>query len=381
MADPARIRRLVVKVGTNTLAGPGGQPDPEVLAAIAADLDSLVRAGTQVVLVSSGAIGAGRAVLGSHEHPADVVQRQALAALGQHHLMQAWDAAFGRSNRRVAQVLLTYHTFSRRRSYLNLRNCLERLLEIGVVPVLNENDTVSIEEIDASFGDNDRLGALVASKLEADLYLILSDVAGLHDRPPGEPGAQRIAVVERITDDILALAGDRAGSRVGRGGMGSKLANARLATEIGIPVVIAHGRQANVASRVVAGEDVGTRFLASDRRSGPQRWLLIAPAQGQIAVDEGAAHALASGRHLLPAGVTSVEGAFDVQSVVELVHGGRVVGRALAELSSEDLARCRGLDSTEARRVLGVAGSVNVTRKGRLVLLQAPAGGAGEASA
>lgn len=365
----SRVRRLVVKVGTNTLAGPGGKPDPDILAALATDLDSLVRAGTQVVLVSSGAIGAGRAVLGGYEHPADVVQRQALAALGQHHLMQAWDHAFAERGRRVAQVLLTYHTFSRRRSYLNLRNCLERLLELGVVPVLNENDTVSIEEIDASFGDNDRLGALVASKLEADLYLILSDVAGLHDRPPSEPGAKRIAEVPRITDEIMALAGARTGSRVGRGGMGSKLANARLATEVGIPVVIAHGREPGVASRAVAGDDVGTRFLASDRRSGPQRWLLIAPAEGQIAVDEGAAQALASGRHLLPAGVTGVDGTFDVQSVVELVHGGRVVGRALAELSSEDLVRCQGLDSTEARRVLGVAGSVNVTRKGRLVLL------------
>ncbi len=366
-SDSAPVRRLVVKLGTNTLAGPGGKPDPSFLRQLAADLDQLIRAGTQVVLVSSGAIGAGRAELASNEHPADIVQRQALAAIGQHHLMQAWDEAFSASGRRVAQVLLTYHTFSRRRSYLNLRNCLERLLDLGVVPVLNENDTVSIEEIDASFGDNDRLGALVASKLEADLYLILSDVAGLHDRPPAQPGAQRIPVVPRITKEILALAGG-AGSRVGRGGMASKLASARLATEVGIPVVIAHGREPHVASRAARGEDVGTRFEASHRRSGPQRWLLIAPAEGQIAVDQGALDALGSGRHLLPAGVTEVKGVFDVQSVVELVHAGRVVGRALAELSSEDLQRCRGLDSSEARRVLGVAGSVNVTRKGRIVL-------------
>ncbi|MGB0652791.1 MAG: glutamate 5-kinase [Thermoplasmatota archaeon] len=363
------MRRIVVKVGTNTLASPDGRPDPAVLGALAAQMADLMAEGIHVVLVSSGAIGAGRAELGIQEHPADIVERQALAAAGQHHLIQAWDDAFAPHDRRVAQVLLTYHTFGRRRSYLNLRNCLERLLAHGVVPVLNENDTVSIDEIDASFGDNDRLAALVAAKLEADLLVLLSDVGGLYDRPPGEPGARRLPLVEVIDDAVLALAAPaKAGGR-GRGGMTSKLQSAKMATEMGVPVVLADGRQPDVVAAAAHGDDVGTRFLPAGHRSGRERWLLIAPSQGTIHIDAGAAAALAAGRHLLPAGVTGVDGDFDVASVVALHHDGRDVARALTELSSADLRLVMGHSSQDARARLGVEGTVNVTSKGRLARL------------
>lgn len=374
--DPA-IKRIVVKVGTNTLCNPDGSPDPALLAQLAQDLHYLRSNGRQILIVSSGAIGLGRRVLGLTELPQDVTVRQACAALGQHRLLGAWDDALRRHKIPVAQVLLTHHTFDKRRSYLHLRNCLEELLRHGAVPILNENDTVSIQEIDASFGDNDRLGALVAAKVEADLYVILSDVDGLYDKPPHVRGAKRLAQVPAIDDQVLAMASEKAG-RGARGGMRSKLESARFLAQAGVPVAIAYGRQERVLESLLAVDEdggpldrPGTWFDAVGDRSNKERWLLSAHPQGGIEVDAGAVKALREGYHLLPAGVTGVSGVFPVESVVDILHDGKPVARAVSHLSSRDLERCKGLQSEDAKDVLGVDAPANITRKGRITLLDA----------
>ena len=367
MAAAAR-RRIVVKVGTNTLNGPLDRPDPWYMAALSDGIVDLVEEGHSVILVTSGAIGTGRHILGMKEKPRDVRVRQACAAVGQARLMQDWAAAFARRGRHVAQVLLTWHTFGNRASYLHMREAMLKLLDMGIVPVVNENDTVSISEIDAGFGDNDRLSALVATKMEADLLVILSDVQGLFTKPPGTPGAKLVPEVREVDDGVRAMAGAKTSSG-GRGGMRSKLEAAALAMEQGCEVVIAPGREPHVLRRVAAGEAVGTRFVPRSRAAGARRWLLLARPEGEVHVDEGAAAALHAGKHLLPAGVVDVRGTFDVESVVSIVAAGQVIGRAVSELSSADLLRVKGLHTPEARAALGVDGPVNVTKKGNLLLL------------
>ncbi len=365
---PAKRQRIVVKVGTNTLNGDLDRPDPWYMAALADEICDLRDAGHDVILVTSGAIGTGRHILGIKERPRDVRVRQACAAVGQARLMQDWAAAFARRGQHVAQVLLTYHTFAARESYLHMREAMAKLLEMGILPVVNENDTVSISEIDAGFGDNDRLSALVATKMEADLLVILSDVKGLYTKPPGTPGAALVPVVDEVDDEVRAMAGAKTSSG-GRGGMASKLEAAALAMENGCAVVITAGREPHVLRRLMSGEPLGTRFAPRSRESGARRWLLLARAEGEVHVDAGAARALAAGKHLLPAGVTGVSGTFDVESVVTVVCEGRPVARAVSELSSADLARVKGLHTPEARALLGIEGAVNVTTKGKLLLL------------
>jgi glutamate 5-kinase len=363
-----KAQRIVVKVGTNTLCGTLERPDPWYMAALADEIVDLQGEGHAVILVSSGAIGAGRAILGLKEKPRDVRLRQACAAVGQARLMEGWASAFARRNMHVGQVLLTYHTFATRSSYLHMREAMLKLLDMGIVPIVNENDVTSIAEIDSGFGDNDRLSALVASKLEADLLLILSDVKGLYSKPPGTPGAQLVEQVDEIDEDVYAMAGSKTSSK-GRGGMRSKLEAAQLAMENGTPVVIAPGREPNALTRVVHGERLGTLFVPRSRKAGARRWLLVARPEGEVHVDAGAARALNSGKHLLPAGVTGVAGSFDVESVVSIVADGRVIARAVSELSAGDLARVKGMHTPEAQAALGVSGPVNVTRKGNLLLI------------
>lgn len=365
---PNKPQRIVVKVGTNTLCGNLDHPDPWYMAALADDIVTLRSQGHHVILVTSGAIGAGQSILGLVEKPRDIRTRQVCAAVGQPRLMEGWAAAFARLNVHVGQVLMTYHTFAARASYLNMREAMLKLLEMRIVPVVNENDTTSISEIDAGFGDNDRLSALVATKLEADLLVILSDVAGLHTKAPNQPGAQLLEQVDEIDDEIMAMADSKAGAK-GRGGMRSKLEAAKLSMENGTPVVIAPGREPHVLTRVVGGERIGTLFVPRSRKAGARRWLLVARPVGQVVVDAGAARALHSGKHLLPAGVLDVHGHFDVESVIDIVTDGRVIGRAISELSSNDLARVRGMQSSDAKTALRVDAAVNVTKKGNILLL------------
>ncbi len=375
MLDPEQ-RRVVVKLGTNTLCDPNGLPDPDLLRSLAEEIHHLRAEGHQILVVSSGAIGSGRAALRLPETPLDIPTRQACAAVGQHRLMQAWDNALRRHKISAAQILVTADTFDVRRRYLNLRNCLEALLKNGAVPIINENDTTSIAEIDAAFTDNDRLGALVAAKVEADLYIILSDVRGLYNKPPHLQSSTLVSQVETVTPEILDMAGKP--GKGGRGGMRSKLESAKHLTEAGVPVVIAYGREQGILHKLLHpdldsnGElvRVGTWFETVGRRDGKERWITAATPQGRIIVDEGAAQALRDGFHLLPAGVRGVEGQFPVESVVEVTYDGVSVARAVSQFSSGDLLNCQGMQSDEAREWLGVEGSVNVTRKGKIILLE-----------
>ncbi len=369
LANP--MSRIVVKIGTNTITDADGIPDPVFLADIGRQIAMLRQDGHEVVLVTSGAIGAGKAALGFKENVRDVRLRQACAAVGQSRLMAMWQDAFAPHGIQVAQMLLTYGVFSHRKSYLHARAALLAILDLGVIPVINENDAIAIDEIDTTFGDNDKLAALVAAKMESTHLVILSDVPGLYDRhPKHHADAHLIPEVKEITPAIAAAAGD-SGSAGGRGGMRTKLEAARIAMESGISMVIARGRDADVLSRIFRGEAVGTRFIPQDSRlDTKKRWIQHAAARGRISVDEGAARALKDGKHLLPAGVTAVRGNFDVESVVEIVLGDRVLAKAVSRLSSDDVRRVRGAHSDEAAVVLGVdSASVNITRKGALVLL------------
>jgi glutamate 5-kinase len=378
----AREKRVVVKIGTTTVCGDGLEPDPGFLADVADQVARLREAGHEVLIVSSGAIGSGMGALGYDERVREVPVRQALAAVGQARLIDAWAEAFEPHGIEVGQLLLTYEALRDRDAFLNMRNATEALLDLGVVPIVNENDTVSVEEItgtaegeaedpvDAlskSFGDNDRLSAIVAQKARADLLVLLTDVDGLHTGPPDESGTERVPVVEQVTEDVLDAAGDASG--VGRGGMRGKVEAAREAARAGVPVVIAHGRDDRVLERVLDGEMVGTRVLAQGAGTEKKRWLRMARPEGRVHVDEGAREALAEGANLLPAGVTRVEGSFASGSVVALVHEGAAFAHAVTQLTARELDRAKGLHSDEVRERLGLDGSANVTRKRGLAFL------------
>lgn len=364
----AAARRIVVKIGTNTITGGKGPPDPAFLGDVARQVAELKKEGREVLIVTSGAIGAGAEALGLTEKVRELKMRQACAAIGQGRLMARWTAAFEPHGIPVAELLLTYDVFARRATFLHARDTLLALLKLGAVPVINENDAVAVEEIGASFGDNDKLSALVATKLEADLLVVLSDVDGLYTRPPGKPGARRLDLVPAVTDEVRGMAAGRS-SAAGRGGMASKVEAAAIATGSGTPMVIARGREPDVLVRLANGEALGTLFVARPRPRNKERWLALTRPAGRILVDAGAAAALRAHKDLLPAGIVGVEGHFDVESVVDIAHGGKPVARAVSPFSSEELRVIKGLKSGEAKRALGVAGNVNVTRKKDVALL------------
>ncbi len=298
-------RRLVVKVGSGLVTAPGIGPDPDRIERLAGDIAAARRDEREVALVSSGAIATGMARLALAERPRSIPEKQAAAAVGQSALMWQYEIAFKRHGLAVGQVLLTAQDIGDRTRYLNARNTLLALLGFGVVPIVNENDTVAVEEI--KVGDNDNLSALVASLIEADLLVLLTDVDGLYTADPArDPGAEKLDLVETLTDEILTMAGAHEDG-VSVGGMATKLQAAQKAAASGVPMVIASGREPGVLGRILAGEPVGTYFLPkADRLGARKRWIAFAaPPQGRLAVDAGAARALTGqGRSLLPSGVT-----------------------------------------------------------------------------
>jgi glutamate 5-kinase len=323
-----RVRRLVVKVGTGLITQPRLGPDPDRIAALAGDI-AAVREGREVVLVSSGAIATGMARLALTARPRSIPEKQAAAAVGQSALMWHYEHAFKRHGLPVGQVLLTAHDIADRARYLNARNTLLALLKFGVLPVVNENDTVAVEEI--KVGDNDNLSALVASLIDADLLVVLTDVDGLYTSDPAkDPAATKLDAVETITEEIERLVWDGAGAG-SVGGMATKLQAAQKAAAAGVPMVIASGRKQGVLARILKGESVGTYFAPkADRLAARKRWIAFAVApQGRLTVDAGAQQALTEqGKSLLPSGVAKVEGDFAAGEVVALVADGN--GREFA---------------------------------------------------
>lgn len=368
----SRAKRIVVKVGTGTLTDVRGRFDGENCARLAADLAEISR-GRRLVLVSSAAVTLGAERLGLARQkgkPWDIPTKQAAAAVGQPHLMAAWGAALGRHGLTVAQVLLTADDLASRRRFLNARHTFEKLLESGVVPVVNENDTVAVDEI--KVGDNDTLASLVASCVEADLVVMLTDVEGLFDRSPAARDAALLHDVPRITAEIERMAGG-AGSERSVGGMATKVKAARRLGAQGVPTALLSGRRPGALAALLAGERVGTLFArAAERLSSRKGWLAAAAkGKGLIVVDPGARRALVEqGRSLLPSGVRTVEGQFGVGDPVDIaVDPARPFARGLAGYGAEEVRRIAGLKTSEIVRVLGYKYLDEVVHRDDLVVL------------
>jgi glutamate 5-kinase len=360
-----QARRLVVKLGTNVIMGNDGMPVLSRLYGIMESVAELRRQGKEVILVSSGAVGLGAQQLGLSGKLKTLELKQACAAVGQGRLMALYQEGFRRMGLVAAQVLLTEEDFGNRHRYLNLRSTLDKLVELGVVPVINENDTVSTVELEAPgngdwsrpiFGDNDKLSALVASGVDADLLLILSDVDGLYTgNPHKDPEARLIPLVPEWTETITGFA-DGQSSR-GRGGMASKLAAVHVATQAGTRVIIASGAAHRILDRILAGEEVGTLFLAETRLRGKKRWIAHAShIVGRVRVNEGAEAALRGGKaSLLLAGVVALEGDFERDDVVAVADAeGRDFARGTITLSREE---AEGLLASGAAKVPGHTGA------------------------
>lgn len=343
-------KTVVVKIGTSSLTERSGRLSTEKLRGLTGQIASLRDEGHQVVLVTSGAIAAGYSLLGYHERPTAVAAKQASAAVGQGLLMEEYSSALSERGYVAAQLLLTRGDFRDRRRYQNAFAALEVLLSRGAVPVINENDTVSIAEL--KLGDNDMLSAQVAAMLHADLLVLLTDTDGLYTADPRtEPAAEHIDAVERVTPELEALAGG-AGSANGTGGMATKVEGAKLASGAGVAVVICRSSEPGILARAVAGTARGTYFKAGSGMKTRLQWMAFyAQAKGNVYIDPGAAEALCKrGKSLLPAGVRAAEGDFAAGEVVRvwLSGGGALLGRGIVNYSSQELKNIAGLSSAEA---------------------------------
>jgi len=362
-------RRIVVKVGTSTLTDGRGRIDPKYIRKLVEQISRQVAAGLQCVLVTSGAIRAGSERLNLRARPRTMPEKQAAAAVGQGLLLHTYSEIFAEAGITAAQVLLTRDDFIDRTRYLNARNTLNTLLGYKCVPIINENDTVAIEEI--KFGDNDTLAALVASALNADLLILLSDVPGLCDRDPALPGCRIIPEVRTITPEIRAIAGG-AESDSGTGGMRAKIEAAEIAVSSGVDMVVADGRRPSVIDETVRGKPVGTRFLAGGSQlSSRKRWIAFStPIRGVITVNEGAKRmVVGGGKSLLPAGIVDVSGHFKAGDLVAVAdEDGHRVARGFANYGASEIRQIKGLRTTEIDKVLGYKDFDEVIHRDNLVL-------------
>jgi len=374
LSDRVRFQRIVVKLGTSLLTGGSGQLDRSAMAGLVAQIARLHGEGKEVVVVSSGAVAAGRELLGPVRKLRHVPLRQVYAAAGQSRLMAIYDELFRRHNITVAQTLLTRTDLQQRLSYLNARNTLLGLLDLGVISIVNENDVVAVEELEAaSFGDNDNLSALVAGLVDADVLVLLSDIAGLYTADPNrDANATRIPVVAKVDRSVEALAG-RSASDLARGGMTTKIQAAKTVTASGMAMIIADGREPDVLLRLGAGEALGTLFLPTgNKMESRKRWMLSGVSQrGSVYVDDGAAAALLHGkRSLLAAGVRAVEGRFGRGDIVGIRDaGGRAVGYGIANYGVDDLEAIKGLRSSQIEGILGHNYGDEVVHRNNLVLV------------
>ncbi len=364
---------IVVKIGTSSLMRPStGQLALSTIATLAETLVQLQSEGNRVILVSSGAVGVGCARLGLVERPKSIALKQAVAAVGQGRLMRIYDDLFTTLQQPIAQVLLTRTDLVQRSSYLNVYNTFKELLGLGVIPVVNENDTVAVDEL--KFGDNDTLSALVASLVEANWLFLLTDVDRLYSADPRSvPDARPISLVSSIKELVqLQVQTGSAGSQWGTGGMMTKISAARIAVAAGVRTVITEGKQPGNLKKIIQGEDIGTHFEPQpEPTSARKRWIAygLVPA-GKLYLDAGATAAISQGgKSLLAAGITAVKGAFDSQEAVQLCDSdGNEIARGLVNYSSEELEKIRGRRSSEISAILGYEGVETVVHRDNLIL-------------
>ncbi len=366
-----KAKRVIVKVGSAILAGENGL-NRQVIDNLAREIAFLHNSGREVILVTSGAVAAGRRKI----HMGDgleltIKQKQALAAIGQSSLMHDYDEAFAAYGKNIAQILLTHSDLANRKRYLNVRNTILTLFKYGVIPVINENDTVSTEEL--KFSDNDSLGALVANLIEADMFICLTDVDGLYDRNPlTDPQAKVVYTVAEVTDEILAMAGNSK-SVLGTGGMCSKIQAAKMVSAGGGSSFIGSGRQTDILKHLFSGETVGTFFLPrKEKMQSRKRWIAyVLKPKGKLLLDQGACNAITrNGKSLLPSGIIHVEGTFGVGDPVQCIdQHNRPVAVGLTNFSSDDLAKIKGMRSSSIAKILGVKESDEVMHRDNLVIL------------
>jgi glutamate 5-kinase len=369
LADPGLTPRLVLKVGSSLLVGGDGQPRREWLASLVGEIAAARGRGQDVVVVSSGAIALGAAKLGLEKGGrADLADAQAAAAVGQIALAELWSDLLGSHGLIAAQLLLTLDDFEDRRRYLNAAATLGRLLKAGAVPVVNENDSVATAEI--RFGDNDRLAARVAQAAHAGAVLLLSDIDGLYDRNPREPGAQLLPSVHGVTEAVYAMADDRSGSGMGSGGMTSKLQAAEIAERAGIALAIINGKHHAPVARAL-DDGIGTLFLPRRKDGARKAWLGgRMRMMGVLTVDAGCVRALAKGGSLLASGITAVDGRFERGDPVAVEDNeGKAIAQGLAEYSAEECLRIKGVRSDDQAALLGYAPRSAVIHRDQLVLL------------
>ncbi len=364
-----RAHRVVVKVGTSTLTHATGKLDLFQIERLVRELADLKHQDLEVILVSSGAVGAGMGRMGLKQKPKAMPAKQALAAIGQGLLMHTYEKLFCEYGEVVAQVLLTKEDISNRGRYLNARNTLLTLVKQGAIPIINENDTVAVEEI--KFGDNDTLAALVAGLVDADLLILLSDIEGLYTADPRkDAAAQLIRRVDEITPEIEALAGDT-GTKLGSGGMTTKIQAAKISYSFGIPMIVTDGSRNNVLREIIGGDYPGTLFVPRDHRINSRKgWIAFASkTNGTLWLDQGAEKAIVEkGKSLLPSGILKVEGSFRRGCVVSLKGQSGELARGIVNYSSEDIEKIKGCQSKEILEILGYKDDDAVIHRDNLTL-------------
>ena len=364
MRNFSNSHRVVIKIGTNLLTKEG-KFNIQYVHEISSQIAGLKNRGLQVLLVSSGAIGMGAAELNLKNRVKDIKMRQACAAIGQPLLMHQYRDSFGKYGLSIAQVLVTREVFSNRTTFLNLKNSVETLLTLGIIPIFNENDSVSTDEIGSAFGDNDRLSAMIASKVDADLLIILTDIDGLYNGDPRKNSdVSLISSVEEITDEVLAYAGSE-GSEFSTGGMKTKLQAVTIAANAGCKTILAHGGKPGILNKLINGDKVGTVFLAGKKLSARSRWILNSVPLGQINIDPGALTALRNKKSLLPSGVSSVEGVFAEGDVIS-ING---IANAVSKFTSTDIENILGYHSKEIPNLLGKGKKDVIARSEDIIFL------------
>ncbi len=364
-----KTRLVIVKVGTSSITDETLTLSERKIGKLVDELAALSSRGIHFIIVTSGAIGAGMGKLNLKQRPRDVNKLQAIAAIGQHELMKCYGKHFRKKGFEVAQILLTKDDFKNRSRYLNVRNTIQKLLDMGIVPIINENDSINVDEI--RFGDNDTLSAMVASNLGADALILLSSVDGLYTRDPNrKKGARKISIVKKIDSDLESLHGKSRGGGVG--GIQSKINAAKIVTKSGIAVLLVDSSMRNILTRALKGDDVGTIFLPIKKIDSRLHWVLFSSApKGCITVDEGAFKALKEkGVSLLPSGVVAVSGTFKKGDTVCLLHKKKKeFARGITNYSSDEVEQIKGCHSSKIEKILGKKGYSDIIYSGNMVLL------------